>query len=370
MKVVVILPTYNERENIISLLTKLRTSVGSDKRYQTVYVVVDDNSPDGTQDEILKYRKKYSDVHLITGQKKGLGKALLRGMEYAAGKVGAEIIVQMDADLSHDPAVVPQLLQKITEGYDFAVGSRYISGGSIPENWGLHRKLFSVLGNAIVRFGLGYPGVHDWTGGFRAYRRQFVTRISPEMDAYKGYVFQIAYLHKAIQSGATVSEVPIHFTDRRFGRSKIAPSEYIRNVIEYVLRQRYESVMTGPFRKFLIVGSIGFIINTVLLELFVKLGFDPTVGTAIGAECAIISNFVLNNRWTFKNRKIKGTKTVGKFIQFNITSLGALMILSVVVWLGTRLISMELYRIWYVFGVGIGLIWNYFMYSRVIWKKQ
>src|SRR4030043_526808 len=199
MKLAVILPTYNERENIITLLTALREVFKRIKTYNVVYLVVDDNSPDGTKNLVEQYQKKYDDVNILTGEKEGLGKALLRGMTYAVETLGAQILLQMDADLSHDPNVIPQFLDKIEKGADFVVGSRYIPGGSIPDNWGLHRKIFSVIGNGVVRFGLGYPRVHDWTGGYRMFQKTYYERIRDEIQGYSGYVFQIAFLHKAIK---------------------------------------------------------------------------------------------------------------------------------------------------------------------------
>lgn len=369
MKIVVIIPTYNERENIITLLDELGKQATHIRNHVTHFLVVDDNSPDGTSEVVADYQKIHKNVTMLTGAKEGLGKALLRGMRYATDFLGGQIIVQIDADLSHDPRVFPEFINKIDKGADFAVGSRYIPGGSIPDNWGVHRKIYSILGNAFVRFGLGFTQVHDWTGGYRAYKAKFVELLGPHMSQYGGYVFQIAFLHKAILSKALVVEVPIHFTDRRFGRSKIAPSEYIRNVVSYVVHARALSIVRGSFGKFLVVGSIGFIINTLILELFVMFGIHPVIGSLVGAECAIISNFILNNAWTFKSRSIAPNSRFLKFIQFNGTSLGAILIQSGTVFIGTQLFGIGTYRVFYIVGVGIGLIYNYIMYSRVIWKK-
>ncbi len=370
MKLVIVLPTYNERENIVSLLDALRGVMQKVSGFTVTYLVVDDNSPDGTRDAVSAYQKKHEDVFLISGKKEGLGKALLRGLTHATNVLGADILLQMDADLSHDPAVIPQFLKKLDSGADFVVGSRYIPGGSIPHNWGIHRKIFSVVGNALVRFGLGFSRVHDWTGGFRAYKKKYFELVKDELTRYGGYVFQIAFLHKAVLRGAKVAEVPIHFTDRRFGRSKIAPSEYIRNVILYVLTALRQSPRVKKIVKFLIVGGWGFIINTIALELLVWLGFHPAAASALGAEGAIVSNFLLNNHWTFKDRKIERARRFGKFLQFNGTSLGAIALQAGIVFLGTHSYGVDSYRIFYVFGVCTSLAWNYIMYSRVIWKKE
>lgn len=371
MKLVIVVPTYNERENILTLLDRLRRVMKTVPGYDISYLIVDDNSPDDTRSEVEKYRKKYSDIFIMTGKKEGLGKALLRGVSYAIDRMGADIILQMDADLSHDPAAVPEFFKAVQNGADFVVGSRYIPGGSIPSNWGIHRKIQSVAGNAIVRYGLGRAYVHDWTGGFRVYKKINFERVRHELSKYRGYVFQIAFLHKAILGGAKVAEVPIHFTDRKFGRSKIIPSEYIRNVFLYVILAQRQSARVKKWIKFLIVGGWGFVINTAILELFVWLGLHPAAGSAIGAECAIVSNFLLNNHWTFRDRKIeRGARRFLKFLQFNGTSLGAIALQAGIVFAGTHAYGLSNYRTFYILGVLTSLTWNYVMYSRVIWKKE
>ena len=370
MNTVVILPTYNERDNIKTLLDGIIDAWRKISGHKLTILVVDDTSPDGTGDIVRQYQKKHSHVILLTGKKEGLGSALLRGMNYALDTLHAEIIIQMDADLSHDPASLPLFMAALDKGVDFAVGSRYIAGGSIPDNWGLHRKLFSIVGNAIVRFGLGYTSVHDWTGGYRAYKQSFARDARGELSKYQGYVFQIAFLYKTILAGSKIAEAPIRFTDRKFGHSKIAPSEYIRDVLAFVLRQRAKRAIYGPFLKFCVVGTIGFVINTILLELLVKRGFHPSIGSAVGAEFAILSNFLWNNSWTFGTRKITGLRSVKKFFQFNTASFGAILLQAGTVAVGTIFFGLPSYRFFYLVGVGFGLVWNYTMYSRVIWKRQ
>lgn len=369
MKVVVVIPTYNERENIVVLLTQLSKVFEKDKTHDISYLVVDDTSPDGTAAVVATYQKTHKHVSLISGKKEGLGKALLRGMTEAFEHMGADIVLQMDADLSHDPKIAPRILGAIDSGATFVVGSRYIPGGAIPDNWGLIRKIYSIVGNSIVRFGLWHPGVRDWTGGYRAYAKTFFESTKQELTQYSGYVFQIAFLHKSIHHGAIVKEIPFHFTDRLYGHSKIAPAEYIFNIYKYIAIARYRELINGSFFKFGIVGTIGFIINTAILELFVSRKMHPALGSAVGAEVAIISNFILNNAWTFGDRRVSGKAMVPKFLQFNLTSLGALVIQTVSVWAGTALFGTSAYFSSYIVGVAIGLVWNYTMYSKVIWKK-
>ena len=373
MKTVIILPTYNERENIITLLDALHEEAKKIHGHTCLFLVVDDMSPDGTGEVVHTYIKTHKDTYIVTGKKEGLGRALLRGMTYAVETLKADILVQMDCDLSHDPTRIPLFLAAIDDGADFVVGSRYIKGGSIPENWGIHRKIFSVVGNAIVRFGLRFPKTHDWTGGYRAYRKKYYEQFAGEMKEYSGYVFQIAFLHKAIQTGAKIVEVPIHFTDRLYGHSKIAAGEYIKNVLLYVAGSLVHELRYGPFGKFLVVGGIGFILNAVLLVVFREwVGLPASLANLIGAAAAIFSNFNLNNLWTFKEKKITSIVSyLLKLVQFYGTSLfGVIVIQTGTIELGTRLFGESLYFIYFLIGTSFLMIWNYFMYSRVIWKKS
>lgn len=371
MKVVVIIPTYNERENIIVLLDQLEAVFKGFKRHTISYVVVDDTSPDGTQELVKDYQKAHKNVFLIVGKKEGLGKALLRGMTYAVEHMQADMMLQMDADLSHDPDTAPEFLRAIDKGADFVVGCRYIPGGSIPENWGLIRKIYSVIGNSIVRFGLWHPRVHDWTGGYRAYTKKYYLDNREKVKGYSGYVFQIAFLHSAIHDGAQITEVPIRFTDRRFGHSKIAPAEYILNIYKYIAVTRFQEIVTGSFGKFLVVGGIGFILNAVILVLLHNARWSATWANLAGAAVAIFSNFNLNNMWTFRHQKISGIgQYVIKLLQFYLTSaFGVIVIQTGTIWVGVRTAGDGYYFPFFLIGTALLLIWNYIIYSKVIWKK-
>lgn len=373
MRISVIIPTYNERENILVLLDSLKSAVSKIKQHTFSYVIVDDNSPDGTGTVVSAYQKKHKDVFLLSGKKEGLGKALLRGLLYASRELHADILAQMDADLSHDPKSFPQFIEAIDTGADMAVGSRYIPGGSIPENWGTHRKIFSIVGNSIVRFGLGYTEVHDWTGGYRAYKKSFFEKIQDGLSSYSGYVFQIAFLHKMLKLHVRVSEVPIQFTDRKYGKSKIAPSEYIRNVLYYVARAKRDAIIRSSFTKFLAVGGFGFILNAAVLKIFHEsFGISPVWANLIGAALAIFSNFNLNNIWTFRERKVTSSaEYVFKLAQFYLTSAsGVIFIQTGTIYFGITIFGKDGYLLYFLIGTAFLLVWNYVLYSLVIWKKN
>lgn len=368
MNTTVILPTYNESENIGELIEALQKIFKKIKTHKMSILVVDDNSPDGTADIVKNKQKKYNNIHLITGKKEGLGKAYLRGMDYASKNLKAEVMFEMDADFSHDPKIIPDFLKKIDQGYDLVIGSRYIKGGSIPENWGLHRKILSITGNLIVRTALFNFSHHEWTNGYRAIRTPLYKKIRTQLENFKGYTFQVSFLHKAFQQGAKITEVPNNFVDRVRGKSKIG-SEYIINLLSYLILTNIQN----PPRvfKFLVVGTIGFIINTVIFELM-RTSIDPSLAGAAGAELAIISNFILNNFWTFSDVPLPLPQIPKKFLVFNVGSLGSVVIQATsiklfILFLGS---AANIQRAGYITGVLVGLFWNYTIYSKVVWKKK
>lgn len=229
-----------------------------------------------------------------------------------------------------------------------------------------------MVGNSIVRLGLGHTRVHDWTGGYRAYTKKFYEEIHGEMAKYGGYVFQIAFLHKAIHHGAKVMEIPFHFTDRLYGHSKIAPAEYIKNIFQYIFESRFEEFLSGSFSKFLVVGGIGFLLNAVILVvLHQRVHIVASIANLIGAAVAIFSNYNLNNMWTFRQNKILGFQQyMVKLLHFYATSaFGVIVIQTGVIWIGSRLVGDRYYFECFLIGTALLLIWNYFIYSRVIWKK-
>lgn len=376
---VVILPTYNERENIGRLIDQIQIEFKRIKNYSMKILVVDDNSPDGTQRVVKESIKKYKNISLLTGEKKGLGKAYLRGMSYAIDKLKANVVLEMDADFSHNPKRIPVLLKKLDSGFDIVIGARYIKGGSIPDNWGIHRKILSRVGNTLVRSILMRFDIHDWTSGFRAIRSQVFTQVKKDIEDFTGYTFQVAFLHKALLRKKNIGEVPINFTDRRYGKSKIG-GEYIKNLLLYLARQ----TIKNPPRllRFVIVGGFGFIVQFISFRIFRAADMRPSIATAISAELAIISNFIWNNLWTFSERKITRIgKLVYKFVEFNATSLGSLLIQAGVSEVGTRvfgivqvisILGFKLFSddIYLMTGILIGMVWNYTMYNLVIWKKK
>jgi dolichol-phosphate mannosyltransferase len=218
VQLTICLPTYNERENLEPLVRAL-ADVFRENGLDANIVVVDDNSPDGTgelADELARSLPFVSVVH--RPRKEGLGPAYLAAFRTALA-AGPEVVLTMDCDFSHDPADVPRLVQA-AESADVVVGSRYIPGGGV-RNWGPLRRAISRGGSLYAQMLLGV-GVRDLTGGFKCYRREVLEQIGLERITSRGYAFQIETTYRALRAGFRVIEIPIVFTDREVGRSKMS----------------------------------------------------------------------------------------------------------------------------------------------------
>jgi dolichol-phosphate mannosyltransferase len=219
----VCLPTYNERENLERMVAALGGVLGDDG----VVLVIDDNSPDGTGEIADRLAEEHDWVHVLhRPRKEGLGPAYLAGFRRAL-ELGADLIMEMDCDFSHDPADVPRLTAA-AETADLVIGSRYVPGGG-TRNWGLLRRLISRGGSLYAQILLGVP-IRDLTGGFKCYRRAVLETIDLDAIDSKGYAFQIETTYRTIRSGFRVVEVPIVFVDRQVGGSKMSKAIVVEAV--------------------------------------------------------------------------------------------------------------------------------------------
>lgn len=215
MRVLVIIPTYDEAANIADAIGRVHVAEPS-----AHVLVVDDNSPDGTGDLVDRVRAADDHLHLLRRPgKAGLGSAYRAGFAWGAEQ-GFEVMIEMDADLSHDPAALPSLLARIDDGADLAIGSRYVPGGSIPD-WSWHRKALSRWGNRYAGVMLSLD-VADATAGYRAYRASALEAIDLDSVRADGYGFQIEMAYRVARNGGRIDEVPIAFTDRTRGSSKMS----------------------------------------------------------------------------------------------------------------------------------------------------
>jgi len=222
MKTCIVVPTFNERENVQGLVERVRSVGVPDLNL----LFVDDNSPDGTQETIRQISAREPWVKLMAREsKKGIGSAYIDGFRYATETLAPDVLVEMDADLQHPPSALPGLLAAIEGGADVAIASRYMEGGGVV-GWGRGRRLVSRGANAYARFILGLP-VMDCTSGFRAYRRATAARIVGAKLPAKGFEFQVATLY-LLRKEAKMVEVPYVFSRRRAGKSKLGVGDMAR----------------------------------------------------------------------------------------------------------------------------------------------
>jgi dolichol-phosphate mannosyltransferase len=235
MKTLIIIPTYNERENIPRLLEEIFQYATN-----TDILIVDDNSPDGTGKLADQYAENDERVRVLhRAGKLGLGTAYIAGFQYAI-EHAYEAAFEMDADFSHQPKFLPDFLKKI-ETADLVIGSRYIHGGTTPD-WPLFRKVISGGGNLYIRLMLGIP-IHDCTAGYRCYRTDLLKGIKLETIQLQGYAFQIEMTYRAWKSGYRIVETPIAFPDRQLGTSKMS-GKIIAEGFFHVLKTRFRTTAT------------------------------------------------------------------------------------------------------------------------------
>jgi dolichol-phosphate mannosyltransferase len=319
VNIVVILPTYNERDNIALIIKALQEQFKKVPHDMSI-LVVDDNSPDGTAELVRAEAKSSSNIFLLSGQKQGLGAAYVRGMQFAINDLHADAVMEMDADFSHKPEDVPRLIEAIDQGGDFAIGSRYVPGGKIPEDWSFLRRMISKWGNVFARYVAGLYSVKDCTAGFRAIRAEVIRKIDFETLRVRGYAFQISLLHEAILNHADVREIPVEFVDRKRGQTKLGVSD----IVEFMLNTwwiRLERSKT--FLKFSVVGTVGVVVNLVSFTLLMNMGLNKFIASPVAIEFSIISNFLFNNFWTFSHRDVNDKIHI-RGLKFNIISFVAL----------------------------------------------
>lgn len=394
-KIVLVIPTFNEKESTGKMIKALSEELPKIKGHEMHVLYVDDTSPDKTYEVVRENTKKYNWLHLLMNEeKKGLGAAYAKGFKYAMKELGADYIMEFDADFQHRPDEIKNLVAKIDEGYEYIIGSRYIPGGSIPKHWGFKRKLLSVGGNLVARIGFLMPKVHDLTTGFK------ITKVKEVMDKIDldnlystSFAYKLQILAQAIQGGAKWVEVPIRFEARKEGKSKIISSEQFQS-LKVIFLVQINNPKIQRFLKFGTVGFIGFLVNWGGIEVFRKFAVTRNLANyfsflkdrsalnvlaersswaaAMGAELAIISNFTLNNIWTFKEKKITAiSKLVVSFLKFNFASVGAIVIQfaavgGAVVFFGDTSLVRVLALVFAI--VFLIIPYNYSVYNLFIWK--
>lgn len=397
---VIVIPTSNEAESIGVLLDEIVRSVFPATPWNCQVLVVDANSPDGTADVVRAAQKLCTNVHLIVEQKKeGLGAAYFKGFRHAVDVLSADAVVEFDGDLQHPTTTIPELLAGLDQGADLVLGSRRRPGGSYPRGWSLLRRFFSEVGGFVSRVLLFFPlkafwEVTDPTTGLKATCVDARFR-GLDFDSFlsRGFGYKLEMLFRLVQAGARVREVPLQFRLRGAGESKMegqTPWEILWTCI--MLRLRHEG--TRRFIRFAIVGLSGYIVNGLLLEVFTRMPFiRATAGyfhflrstvlaflsqqagwaSVLSVEGSILSNFFLNNFWTFKSSQARTPGSmVRRLLGFNLTSVGGILMQAVAVGTAARLLgdTTLVRQLSLVATIGLLVLpYNWLMYNRLIWRK-
>lgn len=354
----IIVPTYNERENLPILVKRLAESL---KNIDFELIIVDDDSPDKTWGLAAELKKDYPFIHVIrrVGQR-DLATAVIEGFKKSKGS----ILAVMDADLQHPPEKIPYMLDKIKNGADIVVGSRYIEGGEI-EKWSVVRKFYSKFATFLSHaFIPKSRATNDPLSGFFMIKKDVVKNISLNPIGYK-------ILLEILAKGKykNLEEEPIKFKNREKGESSLNAGVQIK-YIRHLFRLAWETKEIHRIIKFAFVGLIGVFVNLGILWAltdFAKIYY--LISAVFSIEASIISNFLLNDIWTFKDRKSKGLKEWNKrLIKFNLISSPAFPMQIFVMGLLKEFFGMY-YLLAALIGIIVVFIWNFFANSFWTWKR-
>jgi dolichol-phosphate mannosyltransferase len=390
-KIVIVMPAWNEAENIKEMIKVLVNQEFPNIKADMQLLIVDNHSKDGTDKIVEEASQKYQNIHLIQQDKPGLGWAYVRGMQYAMDKLKADAILEMDADFQHPPKFVKPMVDAYLGGADYCIGSRYIKGGSVPKEWAISRKMVSFFGNLFIRIVLTNFKVHDLTTGFRLSRvKGVLDKVDLEnLKNLDRFAYKVDLLYQCIKNSQKTVEVPLEFASRTKEKSKFNWKEMVATFWLAIILGIKDKIR---FIKFGTVGFVGYLVNAITLELFSRSGiaggiasvFSFTRNTPVSifseisawaavlaTEMAIISNFTFNNLWTFSEVKItKPLQIIWKFLQFNLSSMGALVIQFIVIggavgiFGDTRLVR----QLGLLVALPSVMVFNYVMYNLFIWK--
>ena len=353
-----IAPTYCESQNIATLVERVHQSLSG---YSYELVVVDDNSPDGTSEIANRLSQQYP-VRVITRiNERGLASAVVEGFKQASG----EILGVIDADLQHPPEVIPELLENVRSGADVVIASRYVEGGG-SEGWSAGRKIISKGSKLLAQVLLpAARGIKDPLSGFFLLRKEVIDGVELSPTGYK-ILLEVLVKGKATE----VAEVPYIFKVRERGTSNLTSGEGIR-YLKHLTRLTGLQAGAMRFLKFSLVGLSGVLVNEGLLWLLTEnLGLYYLLSAAIAVETAIITNFILNDIWTFRDRRTSGNRSLlGRGLKFNLVSLGGLGINIAILWTVTEVVGIS-YLISNLIGIAGATLWNYTINTLWTWRAK
>jgi dolichol-phosphate mannosyltransferase len=316
-------PTYNEAENIGPFLEAVFANIPPGAHV----LVVDDNSPDGTAHIVTAAREKYGErLHLLERpEKQGLAAAYLAAFEWGLSR-GYGVFLEMDADFSHNPRYIPAMLKEI-QAHDAVIGSRNIRGGGV-EGWSYTRNIISKGGSCYSRAVLGCP-IKDLTGGFNMWTKTALQKIVLENIISKGYSFQVEMKYRAWAAGCAVKEIPIVFTDRKAGASKMSKKIFFEALLNVwkIKKSAGKAAALDQFVKFAVTGGLGTVTNLVIFFLCVDKAGLPEIPVSVG--CFLIAgtqNYIINHNWSFAEKTAQSALSAKRWFLFLCASLGGLAV--------------------------------------------
>lgn len=239
-RAVVVTPTYDEVENIADLIAAVLDEQPRAPGYELHVLVADSHSKDGTLETVAQIAQQNPRVHLLDVEQRGIGVGLFKGFCYAIDHLGADVLIEMDADFQHNPADIPHFLAKIDEGYDVVVGSRFVDGS--VNRMPFYRKVLSVGANQFVRSMLGLQGVTEITTSYRAFTKETFLKVDPATVPWqeKSFIFVPVFLVRMLETGARATEIPMTMHPRMLGYSKMIYWRYIRDIVRFSVRSRLQ----------------------------------------------------------------------------------------------------------------------------------
>ncbi|MEM3832239.1 MAG: glycosyltransferase [Thermoprotei archaeon] len=350
-KISVVIPTYNERENISELIKKLESL-----ELNLEIIIVDDNSPDNTAEEAMKLADKYNNIKVLKRPGKlGLGSAIADGMKIASG----DYIAVMDADLQHPPEKLLEIYKTLENGSDIVIASRYVEGGII-KGWSFYRKIVSKGATLLAHLLLPETkAIKDPLSGFFAFKRTSINNFIPSTHGYK-ILLELLYQSKV--ENIKIAEIPYTFITRKRGKSKLSLSEMLRYLNLILKLNEYRII------KFMMVGVIGILVNEGVLYYLVENSLKLIYASPLAIETSIISNHLLNNIWTFKTRSTKKINTyLDSLAKYHVSVLlGAIVNFASLVLLTSLGFH---YLLSNILGIFLGFISNYLFSEHFVWKR-
>ena len=359
-KLSLIVPTYNERDNLPILLERVRKALDG-VNYEVI--IVDDDSPDGTWIVAERFSRKFGNIKVVRRfRKMGLASAFLEGLDNAEGA----FIGLMDADLQHSPELLNKMLDTVRAGADLAIASRYVHGGKV-ERLPLHRRIISRGATALAHLLLPkIKAVKDPMSGFFIVKRGVIdgVKLSP-----RGFKMLLEILTKGNYN--RVAEIPYTFKSRKHGRSKLGSKE-LWNYLKHLYRLMKDVKEHLRFFKFCIVGLSGIVVSESVLWFFTEItSLLYLVSAVLSSELATINNFTWNDVWTFRDRisdsSIKAA--LRRLLRFNLTRIGGIAIGLAVLAILTEALRIH-YLISNLFAICVAVLWNYFMSTHLVWESQ